>query len=181
MTKSRTPFSQRTLMWHGHFGVGLIDCQAQRALTLIGQRWSTISASTRYPRLNPLWLVTHCTLSHGNHSFQSHMYHLACMEMAKFLCEIFNWSKLFYCNGVTSPKPLSLSKFLWCCFLAQMAKIAKIIRYFVGTSQVIIIQISDWRAIFYMLKYQWKTTQSADFKWNDDLYLWGHGYNMENK
>ena len=25
----------------------------------------------------------------------------------KFLCAIFNWLKLFYCNGVTSPKPLS--------------------------------------------------------------------------
>ena len=70
-------------------------------------RWSAISASTRYPRLNPLWLVTHCTLSHAHHSFQSHMHHLACMEMAKFLCAIFNWLKLFYCNGVTSPKPLS--------------------------------------------------------------------------
>ena len=59
------------------------------AATLIGQRWSTISASTRYPRLNPLWLVTHCTLSHAHHSFQSHMYHLACMEIAKFLvCNI---------------------------------------------------------------------------------------------
>ena len=109
-------------MWHGHLGVGLIDCQAQRAPTLIGQRWSTISASTRYPRLNPLWLVTHCTLSHAHHSFQSHVYHLACMEMAKFLCAIFNWLKLFYCNGVTSPKPSSQSKFLWCCFFAQMAK-----------------------------------------------------------
>ena len=32
-----------------------------------------------------------------------------------------------------------------------------------------------------MLKYQWKTTKSADFKWTDGLYLWGHGYNMENK
>ena len=53
-TKSRTRFSQRTRMWHGHFGVGLIDCQAQRAPTLIGQRWSNISASTGYPRLNPL-------------------------------------------------------------------------------------------------------------------------------
>ena len=92
---------------HGHFGVGLIDCQAQRAPTLIGQHWSTISASTRYLGLNPLWLVTHCTLSHAHHSFQSHMYHLVCMEMAKFLCAIFNWLKLFYCYGVTSPKPLS--------------------------------------------------------------------------
>ena len=90
-----------------HFGIGLIDCQDQRAPTLIGQRWSTISASTLYPRLNPLWLVTHCTLSQAHHSFQSHMYHLACMEMSKFLCSIFNWLKLFYCNGVTSPKPLS--------------------------------------------------------------------------
>ena len=90
-----------------HFGVGLIDCQAQRAPTLIGQCWSTISASTRYPRLNPLWLATHCTLSHAHHSFQSHLHHLACMEMAKFLCAIFNWLKLFYYNGVTSPKPLS--------------------------------------------------------------------------
>ena len=62
----------------------------------------------------------------------------------------------------------------------SLIKIAKIIRYFVGTSQVIIIQISDWRAIFYTLKYQWKTTQSAHFKWTDDLYLWGHG-NMENE
>ena len=49
--------------------------------------------------------------------------HVACMEMAKFLCAIFNWLKLFYCNGVTSPKPLSYSKFLWCFFFfAQMAK-----------------------------------------------------------
>ena len=87
--------------------VGLIDCQAQRAPTLIGQRWSTISASTGYPRLNPLWLVTHCTLSHAHHIFQSHIHLLACMEMAKFLCAIFNWLKLLHCNGVTSPKPLS--------------------------------------------------------------------------
>ena len=74
--------------------VWLTACQAQRAPTLIGQRWSTISASIGYPRLNPLWLVTHCTLSHAHHSFQSHMYHLACMEMANFLCAIFNWLKL---------------------------------------------------------------------------------------
>ena len=48
-------------------------------------------------------------------------------------------------------------------------KIAKIIRYFVGRSQVIIIQISGWQAIFCMLKYQWKTVQSMDFKWTDDF------------
>ena len=124
---SQRPNPEHAFHRHGHFVIGLIDCQTQLAPTLIGQRWSTISASTRYPRLNPLWLVTHCTLSHAHHSFQSHMYHLACMEMAKFsitvfsptcttlhawkwrnfLCAIFNWLKLFYCNGVTSPKPLS--------------------------------------------------------------------------
>ena len=168
-------------MWHGHFGVGLIDCQAQRAPTLIGQRWSTISASTRYPRLNPLWLVTHCTLSHAHHSFQSHMYHHACLEMAKFLCAIFNWLKLFYCNESPAQNHYHRVSFSGVAFWPKWQKIAKIIRYFVGTSQVIIIQISDWRAIFYMLKYQWKTTQSADFKWTDGLYLWGHGYSMENK
>ena len=32
MTKSRTRFSQMSRMWHGHFGVGLIDSQAQGAL-----------------------------------------------------------------------------------------------------------------------------------------------------
>ena len=168
-------------MWHGHFGVGLIDCQAQRAPTLIGQRWSTISASTGYPRLNPLWLVMHCTLSHAHHSFQSHMYHLACMEMAKFLCAIFIWLKLFYCNGVTSRNHYHRVSFSGVVFWPKWQKIAKIIWYFDGTSQVIIIQISGWRAIFYMVKYQWKTAQSVDFKWTDDLYLWGHGYNMENK
>ena len=34
----------------------------------------------------------------------------------------FYWIRLFYGNGVTIPKPLSYSKFLWCCCLAQMAK-----------------------------------------------------------
>ena len=162
-------------MWHGHFGVGLIDCQAQRAPTLIGQRWSTISASTGCPRLNPLWLVTHCTLSYARHSFQSHMYHLACMETAKFLCAILlQWSH--------QPKTIIIFVcFSGVVFWPKWQKIAKIIRYFVETSQVIIIQISGWRAIFYMLKYQRKNAQSADFRWTDDLYLWGHGYNMENK
>ena len=42
-------------------------------------------------------------------------------------------------------------------------KIGKIIRYLVGTSQVVIVQNSGWQAIFCMLKYQWKTAQSTDF------------------
>ena len=53
------------------------------------------------------------------------------------------------------------------------------IRYFIGTSQVIIMQISGWRAIFYMLKYQWKTAQSAVI-WGRILRGCNHGTRLWN-
>ena len=97
-----------------------------------------------------------------------------------FVCNI-EMIKIFLLQRSHQPQTIVIEYVSLVFFFAQMAKIAKIIRYFDGTSQVIIKQISDWRAIFHMLKYQWKATQSADFKWTDDLYLWGHGYSMDNK
>ena len=142
-------------MWQVDFGVNMIDSQAQGAPSLISQLWWTISASTRCLLPDPLWLVTHSTLSYAHHIFYSRMYQLARMEMAKFLC-IFVFIKIVLLLQSHQPKPLPWSKFLWCGFWLKLQKMEKIIRSFVGTSQVIILQISGWQAIFCVLK-TWKS------------------------
>ena len=75
----------------------------------------------------------------------------------------FYWIRLFYGNGVTIPNHYHIVSFSGVVVWPKWQKIAIIIRYFVGTSQVIFIQSSDWQAILCMLKYQWKTAQSTDF------------------
>ena len=135
MTQSRTRFSQRSGMWHGHFGVGLIDSQAQWVPTLIGQRWSTISASTRYPRLNPLWLVTHSTLSHTHHSFQSHVYHLARVKIATFFVQYFIIQNCFIPTESPAQNHYHIVSFSGVVVWPKWQKIGKIIRYFVAKAR----------------------------------------------